>query len=141
MCRCIYMHLSQHVVSSRCCAQEVDNNLQIYSRQICLRRRARASWKARHHAASYFINYNEGYTAPSLNIHETQPPSCLCSRDRPNLFTPTPGLARFAEEVNYVQNLRRAKRRNNYICAHCRGCIQYKLFDLIYVLFPLCITV
>lgn len=24
-------------------------------------------------AASYFINYNEGYTAPSLNIHETQP--------------------------------------------------------------------
>lgn len=73
MCRCIYVHFSQRVVSSL--SAEVDNNLQIYSRQICSRwrRRARASWKARHRAASYFINYNEGYTAPSLNIHETQP--------------------------------------------------------------------
>jgi len=99
---------TQHVLFP-CRAQEVDNNLQIYSRQICSRRwQTRASWKARHPAVSYFINYNEGYTALSLNIHETQPtPSCLYSGDRPNLFTPTPSLARFAEGVNYVQNLRR----------------------------------
>lgn len=37
-------------------AQEVDNNLQIYSRQICSRQwQARASWKALHRAVSYIL--------------------------------------------------------------------------------------
>lgn len=67
----VYVYFSRRLVFS---LREVDNNLQIYSRQICSRRRARASWKARHRAASYFINYNEGYTAPLLNIHETPTP-------------------------------------------------------------------
>lgn len=54
------------------CARQVDNNLQIYNWQICWR--ARASWKAAIlRAATYFTNYDEGYTAPSLNIHVTQP--------------------------------------------------------------------
>jgi len=63
-----------------------DNNLQIYSRQICSRwrRRAPASWKARHRAASYFINYNEGYTPHRRWIY---------TRHSPNLVY-TPGTKR-----------------------------------------------
>jgi len=64
------------VLFSRC-AQGVDNNLQIYSRQICSRwqrRRARASWKPRHRRGLLFYKLQRGLQrVASLNIHETQP--------------------------------------------------------------------
>lgn len=92
-------------------------------------------------AGSYFINYNEGYTVAEYTRDTT--PSCLCSGDRPNLFTPTPGLTRFAEGVNYVQNLRRdAKIIISPRIALQLYSMQIIRFNLIYVLplFPLCIT-
>jgi len=64
--------------------------------------------KARHRRGLLFYKLQRGLQRIRVAEYTRDTtPSCLCSGDRPNLFTPTPGLARFAKGVNYVQNLRR----------------------------------
>lgn len=122
------------------CSRQVDNNLQIYNRQICWR--ARASWKAAiPRAASYFTNYDEGYIAPSLNIHET--PLHVYARGTNRTFSHRFWFSPcFAERVNFTRKIWRSTGIIISVCAfQYLYSLQVIRFNLIWELSPFFIIV
>lgn len=118
MCRCIY-----YALLAACCflvAREVDNNLQIYNQQICSRRRGELERVGRRNTTWYLLFYKLRRGLQHCTVAEYTRDAALsrlCSRDKPSLFTPTPGLARFAERVHF--NLQKLMiRKDKYIRAH-----------------------
>lgn len=114
----VSLHL--YAFLAACCflvARKVDNNLQIYKPANLSAADAASSSELEGVIPRGLLFYKLLRGLQHRTVAEYTRDTALsrlCSRDRPSLFTPTPGLARFAERVNFDLQMRR---KNNYICS------------------------